>query len=993
MAAALSNKLLENAPSPLPSGTVTFLFTDIEGSTNHWEQDPEAMRRAFARQETIVREGMAAHGGYVYKMIGDAFQVAFSTASDALAAAIATQRALYAQPWGSLRMLSIRIALHTGVAEERGDDYVGPDLNRLGRLLKAGSGGQVLLSQTAADLVRDHLPEGVSLRDLGEHCLKDLIRLEHIYQLIAPGLPEEFPPLKTADVGRRQLPAETTPFVGREEELALISALLRDPQCRLISLVGLGGSGKTRLAIQAAAHIADACDPPAFPHGVYFVGLASVSTLEGMMATIADAVKMAFYVQPGSGLSVETAQVQLLRYMADKKVLLVLDNLEQLIGFAAFVADLLEAAAGVKLIATSRERLNLPGERVLEVAGLSFPSGGSYEDAGQYAAARLFIECASRAGPFMANKDDWMAIARICQLLGGMPLGVEIAAAWTKVLSCQEIAAELGRNLLALIATWRTVPERHRTLRTVFDHSWRLLSEEEREVLCRLSVFQGGFNRDAAEVVAGASPSLLLALIDKSLLRRASSGRFEIHPVLRQYAAERLVTDPDDHAEAHSRHAQHYSDWLSLMYEKLKGGEQSAALTALQAESQNLNGAWEWLIEQRDLARLHGVLPAMILFYEMYDRPAGAPAIARLLLEMLRVLGHVPSGPDTAGKATAATELIASSPDASLLALVLAALRHFSIVHDQDERTNLYQRESLEIAQELPDSQEKAFTILLDSTGGDILTPQQAIDLCQQCIEIFRNLDDVWGVALAQVLLADAAGFWGVVDPEMARRYYQSSLETFTRLGNDWGRAMCLTGLSQLERRAGHLEEALRMGYQNLDLCSRMGAAWRAVFARQALGEIAEALGRFSEARQHFETNLAHFSRMGDDRLRDDYLERLQRLDEQAAHVRLELPPGLPPTNARDQSDETIASVAFTAGGTPLPPTPSDKLVEPLSRRELEVLQLLEEGLTNREIAQRLCLSPNTVRVHTFHIYNKLQVNNRTQAVTRARGLGLLPST
>ncbi|UCC63874.1 MAG: hypothetical protein JSV36_02100 [Anaerolineae bacterium] len=961
-----------NTPLTLPTGTVTFLFTDIESSTSLWERDPQAMQRAFSRQEAIVRATMNAHGGYIYKMIGDAFQVAFSTASAALAAALAAQCALHTEKWGPIGTLKVRVALHTGVTEERGDDYVGPDLNRIGRLLGAGHGGQVLLSQATADLVRDHLPEGVSLRDLGEHTLRGLIRPERIYQAVIPGLPEDYPLLKTVHAHPRNLPAPATPFVGREAELARIAALLQDPQCRLISLVGLGGSGKTRLAIQAAAQIVQPNDPQAFPHGVCFVGLAAIATPEGMVTTIADALQMSFYVSPGSSLSSEAAQAQLLRYLADKEALLVLDNLDQLIGFASLIADLLAVAPGVKLIVTSRERLNLPGEWVLEVAGLPFP-GSDDEGIPQYAAVQLFVEGARRTGAFTAAASDWPAIARICQLLGGMPLGIEMASAWTKVLSCQEIAAELERDLLALIATWRTVPERHRTLRTVVDHSWCLLSDEERDVFCRLSVFRGGFPREAAAEVAGALLPLLGVLIDKSLLHRTSERRFEIHPALRQYAVEKLAADPDAYAEARSCHAHYYSEWLGLMNEKLKGGEQLAALAALRAETRNLHDAWRCLIEQRDLERLHRVLPAMILFHEMGGRPTGAQEVIQLLLGMLRTLGHAPG----AGT-TAAAGPPTGSPDASLLALGLAALRHFDQTLEGVERTDVYQRESLAIAQDLPDSREKAFILLLNSMGSGILTRQQSLDLCQQCIGIFQCLGDAWGTSLAQLILADTAGFWDVVDTELARHSYQSGLEGFARLGNDWGQALCLTGLANVEGQAGHLEEAYRMACQGLDTYCRMGDTWRAVFTRRTVGEMAERLGSFDVARSHFEANLAHVSRMGDERRREEYRECLERLDERARIAGPEM-----------RTEETPTPVHPPALPSRLS---AGDLVEPLSTRELEIVHLLADGLTNREIAQQLYLSPNTVRVHTSHIYGKLDVNNRTQAVARARALGLLAS-
>ena len=305
-------------PQPRPSGTVTFLFSDIEGSTELWETHPETMRSAFARQEATMREAMAAHGGYVYKMIGDAFQVAFSTATAALDAALAAQRALHAEPWGEIRSLRVRMALHTGAVEERVDDYVGPDLNRAGRLLGAGHGGQVLLSQSTYSLVRDHLPANISLRDLGEHSLKGLVQPEHIYQLVSPDLPQDFPPLRNIAERPSNLPVQATPFVGREAELARIAGLLDDPECRLISLVGIGGAGKTRLAIQAAAAA------HAFPHGVYFVALAAVSTLDGMLAAVAGALQVPFEVQTGFSLSLAATQAQLLRNLLGKKALLVL---------------------------------------------------------------------------------------------------------------------------------------------------------------------------------------------------------------------------------------------------------------------------------------------------------------------------------------------------------------------------------------------------------------------------------------------------------------------------------------------------------------------------------------------------------------------------------------------------------------------------------------------------------------------------------------------
>ena len=485
---------------PAPSGTVTFLFTDIEGSTQLWEHQREPMKRAFARQEAIIREVMAGWGGYVYKMTGDSFQVAFATAPAALKAALGAQRALKTEPWGEIGSLKVRMALHTGVTEERGDDYVGPALNRVARLLSAGHGGQVLLTLPTVELLRDALPEQVSLRDLGEQHLKDLVHSERIYQLVVPDLPQDFPPLKVEETQLYLLPPQNTPFMGREAELAQIEGMLTDPECRLISLVGIGGTGKTRLAIQAAGK------SQGFPQGVYFVALATASTVDMIIAAIMEALKLGFRSLPGASLPLETAQDQLFQYLAGKKVLLVLDNFEQLTGCAGFLSDLLGSAPGIKLIVTSRERLNLASEWVLEVSGLPFPGARESEKSSQYAAVQLFVKGAERAGAFIATQSDWQAIVRICQLLEGLPLGVEMAAAWVKMLSCQEIAKEIERDLDFLSAAWRGMPERHRTLRAVFDHSCRLLTEHEREIFYRLSLFQAGFNREAALEISGSVP-------------------------------------------------------------------------------------------------------------------------------------------------------------------------------------------------------------------------------------------------------------------------------------------------------------------------------------------------------------------------------------------------------------------------------------------------------------------------------------------------------
>lgn len=850
-----------------PTGTVTFLFTDIESSTKLWELQPEAMQHSYARHEAIIREVMAAYQGYVYKMVGDAFQVAFSTAPAALEAALAAQRALNAEPWGETGSLRVRMALHTGITDEREDDYVGPTLNHAARLLNAGHGGQVLLNQTTYELVHEHLPRDVSLGDLGEHSLKDLVNLEHIYQVIAPGLPAEFAPLNTADASRVHLPLQVMDFVGREAELVQIKAMLKDPACRLISLVGIGGIGKTRLAIRAAG------GSPDFPHGIYFVDLAPVTNLDDMIHTIANALKLVFFVPQGTRFSPQEAQAQLLSFLAGKRVLLVLDNFEQLVCFAGVVNDLLQAAPGVKLIVTSRERLNLPCEWVLPISGLSFPGSRENDRIPQFAAVQLFVKTAERNWFSSPGPADWQAIAHICRRLEGIPLAVEMAASWVRLFSCQEIASSIETDLDFLTADWRGIPERHRTLRAVFEHSWRLLPDREREVFAQLSAFQGGFTREAALEVASAPLRLLVALADKSLIRRLSSGRFEIHPVLNQYAAEKLATQPAVQADVQGRHAVYYSDWLDRMDEKLKGTEQLGTLSLVRAETQNLLTAYRSLLMQGDFQRLQYSILPLIHFYEMDDQRVQMQEVIRLLGSLISVFGPIPGR-----SAQPSPVLPPASAYPALRALAAAALCHFinrASYQWEDSIPSL--QESLEMARQLPDNQTKAFALILNSTGLRGLSPLLSIEYARQSLVIFENLGNTWGTALANLVLGDADNFGGA-NTGVAQGAYQAGLELFTRLRSDWGRGMCLIGLADVKRRAGQLENAYQLGRQSLEIFEQMNNQERLLFNRNIMGEIATKIGALEEARDYFEANLVYLSQVGDEASQTYCRERLAAL-------------------------------------------------------------------------------------------------------------------
>jgi predicted ATPase len=394
-------------------------------------------------------------------------------------------------------------------------------------------------------------------------------------------------------------------LIGREAELAELARLLRDPECRLLSLVGAGGIGKTRLAIEVACRHQDQ-----FPDGAWFVSLASLNSADFLVPAIADALGYVFQRQM-------EPRTQLLNYLRPKESLLVLDNVEHLLEGVDLFAELLERAPGVKLLATSRERLNLQGEWVFEIQGLPVPPTDQAGRAEEYSAAALFVQSARRAqAGFEMGAEERPSVVRICQMVEGMPLGIELAAAWVPVLTCREIAYEIERGMDFLATTMRDVPERQRSLRAAFDHSWNLLSADERSVLCRLAVFRGGFEREAGEQVAGASLPSLMALASKSLVHRAENGRYDLHEVVRQYALSHLADDPDGET-TRDRHCDFYLALLRDREAALKSAAQREALRELTDEIGNVRAAWAWAVEREKFPSIGPALRSFALLFDI----------------------------------------------------------------------------------------------------------------------------------------------------------------------------------------------------------------------------------------------------------------------------------------------------------------------------------------------------------------------------------------
>src|SRR5918997_2375900 len=467
----------------LPTGTVTFLFTDIEGSTRLWERDAEAMRSALTRHDGIVRSAIEANGGFVFKTVGDAFCAAFSSATDAVEAALIAQRTLHAEPWDEGSSIRARMALHTGVVEERSGDYFGPPVNRVARLLSAGHGGQTLLSLASQELVRDALPDGARLDDLGERRLKDLFRPERVFQLTVPDLPSEFPPLRTLESLRNNLPLQATPLVGREREVRDVCGRLGQEEVRLLTLTGPGGTGKTRLALQAAADVLEE-----FEDGVFFVALSDVNDTALVPTTIAGAL--------GLGESGDVALEDLLKeYLGRRELLLLLDNFEQVLEAGPLVGSLLAAAPRLKVLATSRIPLGIYGEHEYAVPPLSVPNTKRLppiEVLSQYEAVRLFIDRASAAKRgFETTSETAPGVVKFCPRLDGLPLAIELAAARIKLLPPKVLLTRLANRLKLLTGGAKSLPTRQRTLRGTMEWSHDLIDEGEKALFARLSVFSG----------------------------------------------------------------------------------------------------------------------------------------------------------------------------------------------------------------------------------------------------------------------------------------------------------------------------------------------------------------------------------------------------------------------------------------------------------------------------------------------------------------------
>ncbi len=680
-------------------------------------------------------------------------------------------------------------------------------------------------------------------------------------------------------VAATRLPVPSSPLVGREEELAEILGMLGSEDCRLVTLVGPGGIGKTRLALEAAGRTAASSGESLFPNGTFWVPLAAVERRALMPAAIADACGFSFYQREG-----EDPERQLLNYLSGKGMLLVLDNLEHLVDGGGLVAAMLAEGLGIKVLATSRQRLDLSGEWVYEVQGLGIPQEGEEPNLDHHSGPRLFVQRARMAGRAHApSAEDLCQVARICRLVGGLPLGIELAAALVRLLPVGEIADEIERSLDILDSSMRDLPSRHRSLRAVCQHSWQLLDNTERQAFRRLSVFRGGFGRAMAQEVTGTGLAMLSALVDKSLVRRRSDGRFEMHEVLRHYAAEQLAADPSEMTQTEARHGRAVAAFLQRQEPALQGPQQCEALDEIAAELGNVRQAWQWAVAHCDVAALRQSVNSLFQFYLVRSRfEEGEAALAQAAAalesprcraayagegperERLLALGLIPIyegrlgffvyGRDRVDTLIArGVELLRPLGAGLELAQAYLVALWYGIGEEPVEFERLLD-ESQAIFEEAGDRRGVARCVAARAFAFG-LSREETVRLLRESLAISTELGDLWDVAYTLFSLGEAAHTAGAF--EEARHYFEQCLESRMRLGDRQGTGMLLDYLGYMAREQGKYDEARRLHRQSLALSEEIGDKQGVAGSLDNLGLLARDEGNLDEARRLLEQALA----------------------------------------------------------------------------------------------------------------------------------------
>lgn len=840
------------APDPVDQqdDPITFLFSDVEGSTELWDQHSEEMRQALKRHDAVLRSVFEAHSGYVFKTVGDGFYVAFTQADQALAAALAAQRALQAEDWPTAVRLRVRMALSTGLAEARAGDFFGAPLNLAARLLSAGHGGQILLTQATREALVAHAALRVNFRDMGDRRFKGLQEPQRVFQVVASDLPARFPPLRTLDPRPTNLPAELTSFVGRERAVRAIDALLRRAEVRLVTLTGPGGIGKTRLGIQVAASLQDE-----YEDGVFFVSLAAVHNPDLIPSAIAQALEMPEAADRPLG-------EQLIAHLHTRKILLVLDNFEHLIEAAPLVNQLLRGASQLKVLVTSREALTIYGEHVFPVTPLTLPDAPEQITLRQlesFAGTALFLQRVRTAAlDLHLTDEDAPIITGICASLDGLPLAIELAAARANQFSLSELAAALNSRLGFLNNGPRDLPARQRTLRGALDWSYDLLSGEEQALFARLAVFQGGWDVEAAwELVAGAGTSgqveaLLAALAAKSLIQThpGVQTRYAMLESVREYALERLHSR-GEYPAISQRHSSYYRAFVLDAEVRLTGDEQVTAFHALRTEADNLRAVlarslaqpgdttalkmcgvlWRWWAVHSYLSEGRSWLERSLA----HSRCAPAALRAKALWGAGRLAYFQADYPAAEAMLRESLGLYRQMGDNEGMGWVLDAIGAVLLRRQEyAEATRLFE-ESLAL-HKLAGSP-RGISHSLDDLGktafrqGDI---DRAVAYFQEGLQLRRCAGSPEGLAVAIVNLSEALGVKKVYAEAVT--LLREGLQLYRSLGQTAGVILCLSNLGEFQTQLGNIEDAAAVYGESLALLQEVASEEKELTAETLLG-------------------------------------------------------------------------------------------------------------------------------------------------------------
>ena len=1014
----------------LPSGTVTFLFTDIEGSTRLLEAGPQPYRRALARHNQLLERAIVDHGGIVFQRAGDSVAAVFVGSTDAVRAALVSQEALRREAWALPRPIKVRMGLASGEATVHAGRYVGLTLHRCARLMSSAHGGQVLLAAATAALTRLALAPGVGLVDLGNHRLRDLAEPERIFQLVAPGLPFEFPPLRTVAVIPSNLPLQVTSFVGREAQVAAVRDLLLRRDTRLLTLTGPGGTGKTRLALQVAADLLDC-----FPDGIYFVALASVTDPELVPSATAQALDVREV--PGRPLS-----AALRDFLRSRQALLILDNFEQVVAAAGVVAELVGDAPGLRVLVTSRAVLRLYGEREYPVPPLALPdhrATPSAEHFARFEAVRLFVERAQAARPAFALTDENAAdVGEICQRLDGLPLALELAAARVRSLPPRALLERMERRLPLLTGGARDLPARQRTLRDAIAWSYDLLAEPEQALFRRLAVFRG-CTLEAAERVCGGEPPRpgatsiavppltiavldgLASLVEKSLVQQEETADgqawFRMLETVREFALERLE-DREESGAVRRRHVQAALELAETSEPMLAGPEQAAWFALVEREHDNLRTALSWSQEHGYAVSALRLAVALWWFWSAHGHvkegcervtdllarfplradPATNPARVDLQAKALWAAGMLASmrGDHAAARGLheegLALRRAIGEPGAIFNAL--EALGTIACVEGDYAAVEQYLDEALAIAQELDDPLARAMAL---HAMGNLKYELGELDAARSYYRAsLRQLPDdspVHGPWLSDAAVALDQGRY-----DEAEAAATIALTRFREHGNLHVEALALAllgaiALARGDRAVAHarLTESLAVQRALGNVPGVAQVLERFVALAVAQGRMAGAVrvaGAAAALRQHGGGPITPGARAQFDRVLAPARQTLgeeafgeawqagRALDlEGAITAALAVVEPAPPGTGHDVAASVLAI---------------DASIAVLSHREIEVATLIGQGLTNRQIAEALVIAEGTAANHVKHILNKLVLSSRAQVAVWAAEHGLL---